>query len=80
MVVRGRRCREEELALRLAARERAPFASFPAAGLQPKKVAEPRSRVLAGLELSPDKPAQIAKSLLLSTNFLQRQPEIALCR
>jgi len=72
-LVRGRGGRDEELALRLAARQRAAPPSFPAARFQLKKGAEPRRRVLAGLELSPDQPALIAKPLLLSPNLLQRQ-------
>ena len=71
--MRGRGGRDEELALRLAARQRAAPPSFPAARFQLKKGAEPRRRVLAGLELSPDKPATLAQALLLAPGLLQRQ-------
>ena len=73
-VVRGGRRRDEELALAFAARQPAAPAPFPAARLQPEKVAEPWSRVLTALELFPEKPTLLAEALFLSASFLQRQP------
>src|SRR5262245_34293662 len=73
-VVRRGGGRDEELALRLAARQGAAPAAFPADRLQLEKGAEPRRRVLTGRELSPGEPAALAQALLLTAHFLQRQP------